>query len=60
MTIINAPILHSLNIYFTISIFRLAVGETVNKLAGHNTEDVVEYIEEKELKANTQMLEIIG
>ena len=42
------------------TIRRLAVGETVNKLAGHTTEEVVEFIEEKELRANTQMLEIIG
>ena len=39
---------------------RLAVGEVINKLAGHTTEEVLEYLEEKELKANTQMLEIIG
>ena len=39
---------------------RLVVGEAVNQMAGHTTEDMVEYIEEKELKANTQMLEIIG
>ena len=29
-------------------------------MSTHTTEEVIEYIEEKELKANTQMLEIIG
>ncbi|KAL5270033.1 hypothetical protein ACHWQZ_G003495 [Mnemiopsis leidyi] len=39
---------------------RLAVGEAVNTMTTQSTEEVIEYIEEKELKANTQMLEIIG
>ena len=32
----------------------------MNRLAGRTTEEVIEYLEEKELKANTQMLEIVG
>ena len=40
--------------------YRLAVGEKINLMEGLTTEEMVEYIEEKELKANTQMLEIIG
>ena len=39
---------------------RLVVGEQVNEAEGHTTEEMLDYIEEKELKANTQMLEIIG